>query len=192
MQAMTKMDYRTARAYMDRLESTDPARHAALETLRAAIESEREWADDYYNTNDESPLAEYVAGAGYGGDMAHEIEDRVRDNRDQWSDEVCEWITAQLAAPSLGDLLQFTELKSAGIYVTSNELCSAAVGECEHQLSDEIQAQLAALTDEERAAVCELESVRDDVIYVGDDYTRWVLTLDVERLEEHLAETTEA
>jgi hypothetical protein len=180
------MDYRTARTILDALPDDHPA-HAAL----AAAEAEREWADDYYNSNEESPLAEYVGSAGYSGEMAHEIADRVRDNRDEWSPAVCAWILAQLGRAAhrstVGDLLDFTTLASRGIFYGADELCSAAVGECEHQISDDLAAQVAALAPDVQAAVAELAGLRGDTMYVGDDYTRWVLVLSVDDLEAHLA-----
>jgi predicted nucleic acid-binding Zn ribbon protein len=72
-----------------------------------------------------------------------------------------------------------------------NELCSAAVGESEHQVSDEAQALVAALEPDVQAAVAELAGLRGDVLYVGDDYTRWVLTLDVDSVEALLTPNAE-
>jgi len=81
-----------------------------------------------------------------------------------------------------------SNVKLTGMYYQHNEIASNHIGSNEYEMTDEIREMIEALTDEERE---ELGVEPDSMIYVGNDYDRFVLIIDEDKLEEKIKELGE-
>ena len=166
-----------------------------LREIIEMIESQSEWINDYYTSDTDNPVAEYVAGIGYGGELMHQVIDSLesikRDSRryerngDDRVIEVCDYLLAMInkderAAVDL--LVANSTLDCSDIYRNSWELCTMTIGEISEQVSDELADKLAELSPIEVAYVERETGLKDSHIYEPMDCERWVLILDYDAI----------
>ena len=175
-----------------------------IEALVDRMRSEVEFVDDYYTSNEENPIADYVASVGYGGDLMHQVEDAIFHARykleDQLEPDEVDYLKALVkgyhpnnpnAREIVNAIIEITNLCFEPSYwVNDLELCSMTLGEIEHQLDDSLVDDLKQLSDEE------MDQFVDDAnsyasydkgsnyIYVDHSYSRWYLELDVDKLRD--------
>ncbi len=179
------------RGILDQLPEAE-VRQDNIKSIIEAYNNEATWADEYYCTNEDSPLAEYVSDWGYGENVSY--GDMVKAIDDEDCLEVIQKLESKLSQDEIMSLvLENCNVSTSDIYINNNEIYGCNVGECEHQPNDELLAQYAALTDNEKKQVQENVSegyVSDSGwLYIGDDYTRWVSILDVDAFLDVIAET---
>jgi hypothetical protein len=160
-----------------------------IDSLVTRINEFAESQTNYYLTNTDNSIAEFVASFFYGEADSDEILRSLRDNCEDT--ELVEAIKAKFHDDKNG-LRQFlslhSELDQCGIYVQSNEFLSAAIGEVEEQLPDDIAEAIAQLSEMELDEVISgIDTYLDgDRIYIDLNYDRWILILDTESARQTL------
>lgn len=166
------------------------------------INQEIEYMDDYYRSNEDNPVAEYVASFGYGGELLYEVEDRLRtmSSDDRYcfmSEDQIEFIEDLIALNRPNslkvDVLQsFTTLRFIpDFYRRDDELVSMNCGEVECIISDEVINQIEGLTEDERKEIenrCDAHvNLSMFAFYLDLNYCRWAMIVDIDRLDQVMA-----
>lgn len=193
------MIYREARAALEKL--TDDRREL-IEKIGARVELECESLSDYYLHSEENPVADYVGKIGYGGELLHEVEDRLDSiQREKFRmcydgdpvDEVCDFLRGFIKRDrrdAVDLLVECSTLECTDIYYGAWVICSMTIGEVGNEISDELRSLLEKLTGEENQ-ICEaLFSVSKGTrwLYEPLNYNRWVMTLDPDKVMERIKE----
>jgi hypothetical protein len=167
-----------------------------LDELVQRIDKEAEWADDYECNNEDSSTAEYVASLGYG-DADGELQSRLIDILEEDGD-VDDGIIRALAEAMENasdrktyDLIEaHSELRSVhGWHDVTGSVYSMSVGEREWELDYELVEELEKLSEKEWEYVQKNTQAYMNCrsyVYVGSEYDRWHLIVDVESLVESL------
>lgn len=166
-----------------------------LREIIEMIESQSEWINDYYTSNEDNPVADYVAGIGYGGELMHMVVDSLesikRDSRryerngDDRVIEVCDYLLAMInkdEKSAIDLLVANSTLECSGIHMNYWELCTMTIGEVSEEIIDELADKLTELSPIEVAYVERETGLRDSHIYEPMDYERWVLILDYDAI----------
>lgn len=166
--------------------------YPTVESIIEAYRDADQWAEDY-TENEESPLAEFVESFYYGEIDISQIIDHAR-----FADETVNLLKAHwnhFGRKETIDLLEsVSELQLGDIYYRDGEVCSATIGEQEHQVDDTLAEAYQTLTPEEKLRVQResgaglFSSSKDDgrFIYTSDDYSRWIMVADEEALTRKL------
>lgn len=177
---------------------------AIVEQLRA----EAEWAENHYTENESNPIAEYVESIGYGGELLHMVEDRIRDDRElerDISNEEMAYLKAIIKLNKKTAAQKIREICTLSFdptyYANSYEVCSMQLGEQEVCI-DHIEG-LSDLTGDEAAYVIDqvsrfahLSTYSDGSLssYMTVDmgYGRWYLSIDLDLLSDQVKKTPPA
>lgn len=148
-----------------------------VNALIKAIQAEEKYCEEY-STSEDSCLADYVSGFGYGeGEVSYEYVD----------DEVKETLNSLIATNQNWRrlVLEFCEVKLVGIHYEDNAIFGATIGEQEHQLGDEVLDAFNGLNEVEQKLVVDATYIRNGQwIYTSHYYDRFVLVLDAEKFLE--------
>ena len=151
-----------------------------IEAIRSEIESFEE--DRRTEMTDvEGDNAQYVYEQEL--DLKEHVDDEVQ-KRLKVLEKLCEKLDEDFEQI----VKDVSNVELTGMYYQHNEIASNHIGSNEYEMTDEIREMIEALTDEERE---ELGVEPDSMIYVGNDYDRFVLIIDEDKLEEKIKELGE-
>ncbi len=160
-----------------------------LDAIVELIDAQIEATTDYYLHNTDNPVADYVAWGWKEGDL----DDCMKQLTDCLSADFSNDYDAIMdALRTKGDIKQQLDYvfyyhcnpERLGIERNDNDLYSMSIGEIEDQLSDDIVAIMATLTDIERDYVeCKADGyVKGDYVYIDLNYNRWAMLVDADGL----------
>ena len=179
-----------------------------LDAIVDQLRAEAEFTESYYTEDESNSIAEYVDSIGYGGEMMHMVEDRIRDDRHlerDISDEEMAYLKAiikldkKTAAQKIREIctLSFDPSYYSNLY----EVCSMRLGEQEVSIED--VEGLSDLTADESKYVIDqvmrfahLDTNSDGSLssYMTVDmgYGRWYLSIDLDLLSDQVKKTPPA
>lgn len=180
----------------------DDDTEARLDAIVERIDAEGKWADEYQESED-SPVADYVTWGWSEGDVG-ELARRAEGDADlaplvqlaRSKGVVGKALAALLADASELELIH-------GTYRRDREIFGLSIGESEHELSEEVNAEVAKLTDAEFEYVqrradyyvsrCTYGSATPNLhvpayLHTSHYYDRWSLVCDADRLSEALSD----
>jgi len=161
-----------------------------VEKIIEELERIQLYIDGYYLESEENPVAEFVGSIGYGGELLHEVEDRLRSIKTESYrmayqgdevDTVCDFIL-RLIKTDKGTAIDFiqahSKLERSDIYYNAWEICSMTIGEIEDQLEDQLVKRIEKLSKSDRALIDRQFCIKGSWIYQDFNYDRWVKILD--------------
>jgi hypothetical protein len=179
-----------------------------LDAIVDQLRAEAEFTESYYSEDESNSIAEYVDSIGYGGEMMHMVEDRIRDDRHlerDIADEEMAYLKAiikldkKTAAQKIREIctLSFEDSYRAISY----EVCSMKIGEQEvcvdhiEGLSDLTADEIKYVIDQVRR-FAHLDTNSDGSLssYMTLDmgYGRWYLSIDPDLLSDQVKKTPPA
>lgn len=168
---------------------------AKCESILEQLKARAEWSEDYYTSNTDNPVAEYVDSIGYSGELLHMVEDSLMrlDRQGEITEEQVKYLQNIIKTHSRNEASRLIrELCTLDFedsyYRRDRELCSMTLGEIEEQIDDIEGAD--DLTDEERDHIFSEASdfchITKDMQWMTVDmgYGRWYLQIDEDLLDE--------
>jgi hypothetical protein len=171
-----------------------------LDAIVSEIRSRAEWEEQYYTGDENNHIAEYVDSIGYGGEMLHMVEDRIRDDYDikrDTTDDEYQYLKSLLkldqreAAEKIRELctLDFDHTYHSNLY----EICSMQLGELEIDISDidgikELTLEEIEYVVRQCRDFAHISTYADgsmaNYIHIDMSYSRWYLSLDMDKVSE--------
>lgn len=179
-----------------------------LDAIVDQLRAEAEWTESHYTEDESNPIAEYVDLIGYGGEMMHMVEDRIRDDRhlerDITEDEMAYLkaiikLDKKTAAQKIREICTLSFEDSYG--AISYEVCSMQLGEQEVCI-DHIEGLSDLTADEIKYVIDQVSgfahlSTHSDgslssYMTVDMGYGRWYLSIDLDLLSDQVKKTPPA
>jgi hypothetical protein len=179
-----------------------------LDAIVDQLRSEAEWTESYYTENEDNSIAEYVDSVGYGGELLHMVEDRIRDDRhlerDISEDEMA-YLKAIIKLDKKTAAQKIREICTLSFdptyYNNRYEVCSMQLGEQEvcidhiEGLSDLTADEIKYVVDQV-SGFAHLDTKSDGSLssYMTIDmgYGRWYLSIDPDLLSDQVKQTLPA
>lgn len=169
--------------------------YPTVESIIEAYSNEDKSAEEYSESED-SPLADFVSSFYYGEASLTQILDSAR-----FEDETVDLLKrleGLSGIKAVYDALRASsELTLGTIYYRDGEFLGATVGEHEHQVDDTLAEAYQTLSPEEKERVrresrAGISSGDGSFIYTSDDYSRWIMVADEEKLQRRLKKMIKA
>jgi len=173
-----------------------------LDAIVDQLRAEAEFFESYYTEDESNPIAEYVDSIGYGGEMMHMVEDRIRDDRHlerDISDEEMAHLKAiikldqktaaqkirEICTLSFEDSYRAISYEVCSVQVREQEVCVDHIEGLSDLTADEIKYVIDQVRRFAHLSTCSDGSL-SSYMTVDMGYGRWYLSIDPDLLSEQV------